>query len=231
MPLLSVIIPVYNESQTIRQILEKINSINIEKEIIIVDDGSFDDTNLILREIKLDNLKLIHHPTNRGKGAAVLTGLSQAQGEFVIIQDADLEYDPNDYFELLEAIKENNADLVLGARFIKRYKGAILHRLGNRCLTLLLNFLFNARFNDCFTCYKLLRRNVINQLNLKARGFDIEVEIITKAIKNKLRIREIPIAYHPRSYAEGKKIRYKDGLFAALSILKYRFIFYSAPVN
>jgi len=223
MPLLSVIVPVYNEAKTIKQILEKINSVNIDKEIIAVDDGSSDGTSQILGGINYNNLKVIHHTRNRGKGAAVLTGLTHAEGEFIIIQDADLEYDPKDYFKLMEAIKKNNADLALGARFTKGYKGLFIHKLGNKFLTTLLNLLFNTNFNDCFTCYKLLRRNAINTLNLKAQGFDIEIEIITKALKKNLRVAETNVTYCPRSYTEGKKIRYKDGLRAALSIFKYRF--------
>lgn len=224
MPQLSVIVPVYNESKTIQQILEKIQSVGIDKEIIVVDDGSIDDTSSILRDIKYDNLKIIHHTGNRGKGAAFLTGLSHATGDFVIIQDADLEYEPGDYLKLLAVIKKDNIDIVLGARFMKGYKGLLIHRLGNRFLTVLMNFFFNARLNDCFTCYKLFRRETIKNLNLKAQGFDIEIEIIAKALKKKLRIAEEFITYHPRSYAEGKKIRCKDGLRAALSILKYSLI-------
>lgn len=224
MPLLTVIVPVYNEAKTIGKILEKIQSVGIDKEIIVVDDGSTDDTSSILRDIKYDNLKIIHHTGNRGKGAAFLTGLSHATGDFIIIQDADLEYEPSDYLKLLSAIKKDNIDIVLGARFIKGYKGLLIHRLGNRFLTVLMNFFFNTRLNDCFTCYKLFRRETIKNLNLKAQGFDIEIEIIAKALKKKLRIAEEFITYHPRSYAEGKKIRCKDGLRAALSILKYSLI-------
>ncbi len=221
MPLLSVIVPVYNEAKTIRQILEKIHSVNLDKEIIVVDDGSCDGTGSIITDIKYDNLKVIHHTSNRGKGAAFLTGLAHAQGEYIIIQDADLEYDPNDYSKLMAAIKDNNADIVLGARFMKGYKGLFVHRLGNRFLTRLINFFFNAKLNDCFTCYKLFRRDTINLLELKAQGFDIEIEIIAKALKKKLRIKEEFISYHPRNYREGKKIRCKDGIKAILSILKY----------
>jgi len=223
MPQLSVIIPVYNEAKTIRQILEKINCVNIDKEIIVVDDGSGDGTEKILRDIKYNNLKIIHHSSNRGKGAAFLTGLSHAQGEFIIIQDADLEYDPNDYLKLMEAIKENNADIVLGARFKKGYHGLFIHRLGNRFLTVLLNLLFDLKLNDCFTCYKLFRRDTINFLNLKEQSFTIETEIVAKAAKKGLRIIEVPISYHPRLYSEGKKIRCKDGIWAIRSIIKYRF--------
>ena len=222
MPLLSVVVPVYNEARTIRQILEKINSVDIDKEIIVVDDGSTDGTDKILRDVKYNNLKTIHHSSNRGKGAAFLTGLKHATGQFIIIQDADLEYDPKDYLKLIKAIKEDNADIVLGARFKKDYQGLLIHRLGNRFLTVLVNLLFNVTLNDCFTCYKLFRKDTINSLNLKARSFDIEIEIITKAINKKLRIVEIPVSYHPRTYSEGKKIRLKDGIQAIMSIIEYR---------
>ncbi len=223
MPLLSVIMPVYNEAKTIRQILEKINSVDIDKEIIVVDDGSCDGTGNILKDIKYNNLKVIHHASNRGKGAAFLTGLANATGEFVIIQDADLEYDPNDYLKLIRTLKENNADIILGARFKKGYHGLLIHRLGNRLLTGLLNFLFNVRINDCFTCYKLFRRDTINKLNLHEQSFTIETEIVAKAAKKGLHIFEVPVSYHPRSYSEGKKIRCKDGFRAIRSIIKYRF--------
>lgn len=223
MPLLSVIVPVYNEAKTVRQILEKINAVKIDKEIIVVDDSSCDGTEKILRDIKYNNLKIIHHSSNRGKGAAFLTGLSHAQGEFIIIQDADLEYEPNDYLKLMEVIKENNADIVLGARFKKGYHGLFIHRLGNRLLTGLLNLLFDLKLNDCFTCYKLFRRDTINLLNLKEQSFTIETEIVAKAAKKGLRIIEVPISYYPRSYSEGKKIRCKDGIRAIRSIIKYRF--------
>ena len=221
MPLLSIIIPIYNEAKTIQQILDKINALDIDKEIIVVDDGSSDGTDKILRNIRCDNLKVIHHTSNRGKGAAVLTGLSYVQGEFVITQDADLEYDPNDYLKLLEARKRSNVDIVLGARFMKGYKGLFVHKMGNRVLTNLVNIFFNRRLNDCFTCYKLTRASVMKSLGLQAKGFDIEIEIIAKASKRRLRIEETFVSYHPRSYAEGKKIRCRDGLYAVLCVLKY----------
>ena len=223
MPLLSVIVPVYNEAKTIRQILEKVNLVNIDKEIIVVDDGSSDGTTKILRDIKYDNLKIIYHGTNRGKGAAVLTGLANAVGEFVIIQDADLEYDPQEYIKLMEAIKKDNVDVVLGVRFTKGYHGLLIPRLGNRFVTSLLNILFGVNLNDFLTCYKLFRRDTINALNLKSQSFNIETEIIAKVIKRKLRIKQTPITYRPRSYAEGKKIRVLDGIHAIASIIKYRF--------
>jgi len=222
MPLLSVIIPVYNEARTIKQILEKVNSVPIDKEIIIVEDGSTDGTEKILRDIKYDNLKIIYHSSNRGKGAAVLTGLANASGEFVIIQDADLEYEPQEYIKLMDGIKEDNVDVVLGVRFTKGYHGLLIPRLGNRFVTILLNILFGVHINDFLTCYKLLRRDTVNALNLKSKSFNIETEIITKALKRKLRIKQIPITYRPRSYTEGKKIRVLDGIQAIVSIIKYR---------
>lgn len=223
MPLLSVILPVYNEAKTIRQILEKIDSVNIDKEIIVVDDGSSDGTDRILNEMKFNNLKIIHHTSNRGKGAAFLTGLAHSSGEYVIIQDADLEYDPGDYFKLMEAIQQGSADIILGARFTSGYHGLLIPRLGNRFLTSFMNALFRARLNDCLTCYKISRKDTFGLLKLKSTKFDIEIEIVAKALKNKLRIMEIPISYRPRDYSEGKKIRWADGLQAIAAIIKYRF--------
>ncbi len=223
MPLLSVIVPVYNEKKTIKEILEKIQSVPIDKEIIVVDDGSSDGTDKILRDMQYRNLKVIHHPTNRGKGAAFLTGLSNASGEFVIIQDADLEYEPNDYLKMVKAINENNADIILGARFLKGHVGLFAHRWGNRLLTGLLNLLFNTRLNDYATCYKFARKTTWESLNLRAVGFDIEVEIICNALKNKKHILEVPISYYPRTYKAGKKIRWWDGLWTVFYMFKYRF--------
>ena len=224
MPVLSVIVPVYTEAKTIRQILEKIESVNIDKEIIVVDDGSLDGTARILGDIKYYNLKIVYHSTNRGKGAAVLTGLANAVGEFVIIQDADLEYEPQEYIKLMEEIRKDDVDVVLGARFTKGYHGLLIPRLGNRFVTTMLNILFGSQLNDFLTCYKLLRRNTLVSLNLKSQSFNIETEIITKVLKRKLRIKQVPITYHPRSYAEGKKIRVLDGMHAIACIIKYRLI-------
>jgi len=224
MPQLSIIVPVYNEVKTIRQILEKINSVDIDKEMIVVDDGSYDGTDKILREINYNNLKIIHHSSNRGKGAAFLTGLSNAGGEFIIIQDADLEYEPNDYMRLIAAIKNDGVDMVLGARFQEGHHGLFMHRLGNRFLTSLLNLLFKSHLNDYLTCYKLARKGTWDILNLKALRFDIDAEIVCKALKKKLCILEIPIAYYPRTYKAGKKIRWLDGLWAIFCLFKYRFL-------
>lgn len=223
MPILSVIIPVYNEAKTVRQILDKINSIDIDKEIIVVDDGSNDETARSLRDANISRLKVIHHTTNRGKGAAFLTGLANAQGEFVIIQDADLEYEPLDYFKLIDVVKQNNSALVLGSRFMDGHVGLFWHRLGNKFLTALMNVLFRAHLTDFSTCYKLASKKIWDTLDLHSSGFDIEVEIICSAIKKKIPLEEVPISYHPRTYKEGKKIRFHDGLWAIFYMVKYLF--------
>ena len=223
MPILSVIVPVYNEVKTVRDILQKIESVPIDKEIVVVDDGSIDGTDKLLRNLQYPGLKVIHHTNNRGKGAAVLTGLANATGEYLIIQDADLEYDPAEYLRLLECARSGNADLVMGARFTKGYHGLFIPIWGNRFLTGLLNLLFGTRFNDYLTCYKLLRRDILNSLALESTGFSIDTEIVAKMLKAKMRIKEVPISYSPRSYAQGKKIRIMDGIRHIGSILRYRF--------
>lgn len=223
MPLLSVIVPVYNEAKTVKEVLQKISSLDIDKEIIVVDDGSNDGTGKLLREIEDKTIKVIHHTTNRGKGAAFLTGLDNAMGEYVIIQDADLEYDPNDYYGLLKTMKNSNADFVLGVRFKAGYHGLFFHRLGNMVLTWLINVLFNVQLNDYATCYKFARRDIFNNLRLQGRGFDLEVEIICKLLKRRLKIEEVPVSYVPRTYRAGKKIRVKDALWAIFYMFKYRF--------
>jgi len=220
--MLSVIIPVFNEEKTIEAIINKVNNLPIEKEIIVVNDCSKDRTTAILSSISFNNLKVIHHVSKRGKGAAVRSGLENASGEFVIIQDADLEYDPNDYLKLLEAIKNQGADIVLGARFTEGYHGIMLPKAGNRFLTGLMNKLFGVKLNDCFTCYKLMRRESILGLGLESNSFDIEIEILAKAIKKKMRISEVPVSYNPRTYKEGKKIRVCDGIWAVIKVFKFR---------
>lgn len=226
MPLLSVVVPVYNEANTIRQILEKISTVAIDKEMIVVDNCSHDGTQKILQDIlknkEFESIRVIYHSYNKGKGESVKEGIIEAQGEYVVIQDADLEYDPNDYFNLMVPIKEGKADLVLGARFITGHKGLLAHRVGNKFLTGFLNFLFSSKLNDYATCYKMARKGTFMNLNLKSSSFDIEVEIVCKALKKHLRIVEVPISYYPRSYLEGKKIRWSDGFQAISSILKYK---------
>lgn len=223
MPLLSVIIPVYNEEKTVEKIVGIIDAIDIDKEIIIVNDASTDKTQGILEKLKIPGLKIFSHPANRGKGAAFKTGLMNASGEIVIIQDADLEYDPHDYPGMLAPIINGYADLVLGVRFSKGYKGLLMHRLGNLFLTALHNFLHGSKLSDVYTCYKAARRAVYNDLSLESEGFSLEEEIVSKALIKKLRIQEIPIAYYPRTYAQGKKIRYYDALKIIVRMIRSRF--------
>jgi len=219
---LSVIIPVYNEEATIARVLEKVNAVAVDKEIIVVDDNSSDGTERILKDLKLSNLQVIRNQVNQGKGASLTRGLALAKGDFAVIQDADLEYDPQDYLKLLDAQNQTKADLVLGARFINGYKGLLTHRLANVFLTAMSNFLFRQNINDCMTCYKLFRTQRIKDFNLKSRGFDIEIEIFAKAVINKLNITEVPISYYPRSYSGGKKIKWQDGVWAVISIIRHK---------
>jgi glycosyltransferase involved in cell wall biosynthesis len=227
MPLLTIVVPVYNEVKTIREILSKINSVDIDKEIIVVDNYSTDGTRQVLQDLlkkkEINNIKAIYHSYNKGKGTAVREGIREASGEFVVIQDADLEYDPGEYSKLLSPLLEGQTDIVLGARFTVGHSGLALHRLGNKFLTRLLNALFGVNINDYATCYKMARKSVFLSLDLKSTSFDIEAEIVCKAVKHHLRIKEVPISYYPRSYSEGKKIRWLDGLHAIISILRYRF--------
>ena len=220
--MLSVIVPVYNEAKTIKQVVDKILAVPLDKEIIVVDDSSTDGTDKILRDLRYEHLKVIYHSSNRGKGAAVVTGISQAAGEYVIVQDGDLEYDPSDYLKLMEAMQKGAGDLILGSRFTDGYHGMKIPKAGNRFLTVLMNILFGVKLNDCFTCYKLMRRQDLLGLALGSSSFDIEIEIVAKVIKNKMRIAEVPISYNPRTYQEGKKIRILDGIWAVLRIFKFR---------
>jgi glycosyltransferase involved in cell wall biosynthesis len=224
MPLLSVIIPVYNESKTISQVIDKIQSVDLEKEIIVIDDNSTDGTDRILREIRFPNLKIIRHATNRGKGAAFSTGLMQVKGKYVIAQDADLEYDPQDYLKLVNYAEQNNSIAVFGSRFlITRKVTGLFHYLVNYFLTFLTNLLFGSKLTDMETCYKLIRTDILKELKLSACGFELEPEITTKLLKRGYQIREVAISYNPRNYSTGKKINCKDGFAALFFLVKARF--------
>lgn len=222
--MLSVIVPVYNEKATIEEIVKRIQAVPLEKEIILVDDASSDGTSEIIQKLAFSNPEIlsIHHQKNQGKGQSILDALKEARGEIAIIQDADLEYDPKEYVKLLAPLNNNEADLAFGARFFIQRSGLPFHRLGNQVLTGLLNFLFRTNLNDYATCYKMGSLKTFRSLNLKATGFDIDVEITCNAIKKGLKIKEIPISYFPRNFKEGKKIRLVDGLWAIFYIIKYR---------
>lgn len=224
---LSVIIPVYNEIRTINEIVKRVKAVKIYKEIIIVDDYSTDGTREILKKIKGKNTKIIFQDRNYGKGYAIRTGIKHATGDIVIIQDADLEYDPRDYLKLVEPIIRGKASVVYGTRFPKMSKKPSIFNnpfyLANRILTIISNILYNADITDEPTCYKVFRTDVIKGINLKCERFEFCPEITAKVRKKGYKIIEIPISYRPRSVKGGKKIRFKDGLEAIWTLIKYRF--------
>jgi glycosyltransferase involved in cell wall biosynthesis len=224
-PLLSVIMPCYNEASTLPSILEKVWAVNLDKEIVAVDDHSSDNTLEILRAEAARNprLRVISHPQNRGKGAAVRSGLAHARGLITIIQDADLEYDPNDYYELVQPITAGRVDVVFGSRFAGRHTGMYFwNAIGNKALTFLTNFLFNCWISDMETCYKVMRTEIIRDLHLESNDFRLEPEITAKVLKCGHRIYEVPVSYIGRTYEEGKKMKASQGFYAILALLKYR---------
>ncbi len=236
---LSIIIPVFNEEKTVLKILEKVVSVKIkdfDKEIIIVDDGSFDETKSLVESFNVKDrfieVKRLFHKTNLGKGAAIRHGIELTTGDFIVIQDADLEYDPQDYLRLLEPILKSKIEVVYGTR-LKHYplnmwgedKTVLpLHLIANRFLTFLTNLLYGSKLTDMETCYKLFKVDVLKDINLQAKGFDFEPEVTAKLLKKGIKIYEVSIKTQPRSYNEGKKIGWKDGLNAIWTLIKYRFI-------
>ena len=223
----SVVIPVYNEVNTIREIVARVQAVDLDKEIIIVDDGSTDGTRELLQEITLsqENIRVIYHDRNQGKGAALRTGFEGATGDIVIVQDADLEYDPREYPILLEPILDGRADVVYGSRFLGGPHRVLFfwHSLGNKFLTLLSNAVTNLNLTDMETCYKVFKREVLAGMNLKSNRFGFEPEFTVKIAKKGFRIYEVPISYSGRTYAEGKKIGWKDGVKAIFAIIWFRF--------
>ena len=221
--LLSVIVPCYNEERTIATLIERVRAVQIDKEIIVVDDCSRDHTPVILRQLaaEVPELRVVHQPTNRGKGDAVRTGLAAARGEIVIIQDADLEYDPEDYYELVKPIVSGAVEVVFGSRFMGRHTGMYFwNALGNKGLTFLTNLLYNSWISDMETCYKAMRTDIMRSLRLKSNDFRIEPEIAAKVLKLGYRIYEVPVSYMGRTYEEGKKIKKSDGIKAVVTLLQ-----------
>ena len=225
---LSVVVPVYNERNTLVEILRRMRAVElpdgVEREIIVVDDGSDDGTRDVLRQLGDSTVRVVLHDRNRGKGAAVRTGLEHSTGDYVLIQDADLEYDPDDWPRLLAPVLRGRARVVYGSRFTgERRNMLFLHWVGNRCLSLATNVLYNTTLSDMETCYKLIDAGLLRDLALRADKFDIEPEITAKILRRGVRIYEVPISYAGREFDEGKKITWRDGFAAIWTLVKCRF--------
>lgn len=224
---LSVIMPCYNEAATVAAILDQVCAVEIDKQIIAVDDCSSDATYEVLQReaASREGMQVLRHATNRGKGAAIRTGLAAATGEIVIIQDADLEYDPQDYYELVKPIAAGRIDVVFGSRFMGRHTGMYFwNAIGNKGLTFLTNFLFNCWISDMETCYKAMRTDIMRSLNLVSDDFRIEAEITAKVLRQGHRIYEVPISYLGRTYEEGKKMHPKYGFLTVWALLRLRLL-------
>jgi glycosyltransferase involved in cell wall biosynthesis len=224
---LSVIVPVYNERNTLVEILRRMRAVElpdgVEREIIIVDDGSDDGTRDVLKQLSDSTVRVVMHDMNQGKGAAVRTGLETATGDYVLIQDADLEYDPEDWPRLMHPVLRGRARVVYGSRFTgERRNMLFLHWIGNRFLSLVTNVLYNTTLSDMETCYKLVDKQLFDGMRLQADAFDIEPEITAKILKRGVRIYEVPISYMGREFDEGKKITWRDGFAALWTLVKFR---------
>jgi glycosyltransferase involved in cell wall biosynthesis len=224
-PKLSVVMPVFNERNTIDEIIHRVLAVPIRIELIVVDDGSTDGTRERLVELQRERgFVLLLQPRNQGKGAALRAGFDRATGDIVIIQDADLEYSPEEYPQLIELICLGRADVVYGSRFLGRHRVFLFtHYAGNRLLTLITNVLYNTMLTDMETCYKAMRLEVLRSFRLQSNGFGIEPEITAKIFKRRYRVYEVPITYDGRGYEEGKKITWRDGVVALWVLVKYRF--------
>ena len=223
---LSVIVPVYDERNTVVEIVRRMRAVElpVELEIVIVDDGSTDGTREVLRQLADSTVRVVTHERNQGKGAAIRTGLQHVSGDLVLVQDADLEYDPEDWPKLLNPIMRGKASVVYGSRFTgERRNMLFLHWVGNRFLSLTTNVLYNTTLSDMETCYKLFDRKVIEGITIRASRFEFEPEITAKLLRRGVRIYEVPISYTGREFEEGKKITWRDGFIALWTLVKYRF--------
>ena len=226
---ITVVIPAYNEINTIEQLLARVQNVDVADEILeilVIDDGSQDGTRQLLKELDgTGKIRVIFHEHNKGKGAAVRTGIEHAEGDIILIQDADLEYDPRDYSKLLQPLREGIADVVYGSRFLGGPRRPILfwNMVANKILTLMTNIMYNNILTDMETGYKVFRSEIIKEIPLHAHRFEFEPEVTAKLLKRKVRIYEVPISFNPRDYSEGKKIGIKDAFEAVWALLKYRF--------
>jgi glycosyltransferase involved in cell wall biosynthesis len=224
-PLLSVVMPAFNERPTIETIIRRVLAVPIRKELLVIDDCSTDGTRDVLQQLQPElGFTLLLQPRNAGKGAALRAGFAQVRGDIVVVQDADLEYSPEEYPELIELICSGRADVVYGSRFLGRHRAFLfVHYLGNRLLTLLTNVLYNTMLTDMETCFKAMRVEVVRSMTLRSNRFGIEPEITAKIFKRGYRVYEIPITYDGRGYEDGKKITWRDGVVAAWALIRYRF--------
>lgn len=224
---LSVIIPIYNEVESLHEIVKRVQDTKLASELLLVDDGSIDGTRDLLKEMDgKDNIRVILKEKNEGKGSAVTIGMKEAKGDVLLIQDADLEYDPRDYPTLLKPLEEGVADVVYGSRFLggPRRVAMFWHMVANYLLTFMTNILYNTILSDMETGYKVFRKKVVDGMVIHAKRFDFEPEFTAKILKRKYRIFEVPISFNPRDYSQGKKIKLKDAFEAVWTLLKYRFV-------
>jgi glycosyltransferase involved in cell wall biosynthesis len=224
-PLLSVVMPVYNEIETVEEMIRRVGAVPLRTQLIVVDDCSIDGTRDLLVRLQQElGFTLLLQPRNQGKGAALRRGFTAVEGDLVVIQDADLEYSPEEFPQLIELICQGRADVVYGSRFLGRHRVFLFtHYAGNRLLTLITNVLYNTMLSDMETCYKVMRAEVLRSMRLESNGFGIEPELTAKIFKRGYRVYEVPITYDGRGYEEGKKITWRDGVVALWVLLKYRF--------